>query len=114
MKTIEEIKANGRFLLSEYVDGDGGYGYIYFPTEKKPCSVIFSCGGGWEHVSVSMKKRNPTWDEMCLLKDIFFKDTEWVVQYHPAKEDYINFDQHCLHLWRCLTKNFPIPPKILV
>lgn len=38
------------------------------------CSVMFGENeDGWEHVSVSPKHKYkmPTWDDMCVLKDIF-------------------------------------------
>ena len=60
--------------------------------------VIASWGGSWEHVSISTATRCPTWQEMCLFKDIFWKDTETVIQYHPAKQNYKNHHKHCLHL----------------
>ena len=58
------------------------------------CSVIWSSNeGGYEHVSVSPKKkfRIPTWDDMCALKDIFFGDEEEVYQIHPKKSHYVIF-----------------------
>lgn len=66
--------------------------------------VIFSDGGGWDHVSVSLKTRTPTWDEMCYVKDLFFDASECVMQLHPSKENYVNEHQFCLHLWRPQTK----------
>lgn len=40
----------------------------------------------------------PTWDVMCVLKDICFNDDETVIEYHPSKENYVNIREHCLHL----------------
>lgn len=60
--------------------------------------VIASDGGGWEHVSVSRTDRCPTWKEMCQVKDLFWDDTDCVVQYHPPKSDYVNNHPYCLHL----------------
>lgn len=39
----------------------------------------------WEHVSVSpyRKKRIPTWEEMCFIKDIFWDPEETVIQCQP-------------------------------
>jgi hypothetical protein len=80
--------------------------------------VIMSSGSdrtyGWEHVSVSFNHRAPTWEEMCLVKHFFWDDDEVVVQYHPAKKDYINHHPHCLHLWRPMRRPLPTPPAILV
>lgn len=73
---------------------------------------IASCGGGWEHVSVSPKnqKRCPTWEEMCAIKDLFFDPEETVVQYHPAHSRYVNNHPYCLHLWRPVGAELPEPP----
>lgn len=63
----------------------------------------------WEHVSVSLKDRCPTWEEMCEVKELFFEDDETVVQYHPPKKDYVNIHPYCLHLWRYKAGEFPAP-----
>ena len=42
----------------------------------------------------------PTWDDMCVLKDIFFDDEEEVYQIHPKKSEYVNMSKNCLHLWK--------------
>lgn len=78
---------------------------------------IASCGGGWDHVSVSMcsQKRCPTWDEMCAIKDMFFDPEECVVEYHPPKSRYINNHPFCLHLWRPNGgQEIPMPPMAFV
>lgn len=55
---------------------------------------------GWEHVSAElMARRLPTWNEMCVIKDIFWEDEEEVVQIHPKKSHYVNMTE-ALHLWR--------------
>lgn len=68
----------------------------------------------WEHVSVSTPHRCLTWEEMCEIKDLFFDENEVVIQIHPAKKDYVNLHQFCLHLWKNKKKEFPLPPSILV
>lgn len=113
MKSINEIKRNKRLQIDE-IGIDGGWGYVYFPGSRKAAFVVFSWGGGWDHVSVSFQRRCPTWEEMCIVKDIFFRDDECVVQYHPAKKDYVNMHPYCLHLWRPQNEKIPMPPKILV
>lgn len=69
---------------------------------------------GWEHVSVNLTNRCLTWDEMCIIKDLFFYDNEVAMQLHPAKENYINIDPYCLHIWRPKQLHIPLPPKGLV
>jgi len=65
---------------------------------------------GWEHVSVSLPKRCPTWDEMCFVKSLFWDDTETVIQFHPHKSVYVNTSETCLHLWRWAAGVQPMPP----
>jgi hypothetical protein len=68
----------------------------------------------WEHVSVSSTQRCPTWDEMCHFKNMFFKEDETVLQFHPKKSEYKNMHPFCLHLWRDVTKEYELPPSIYV
>ena len=69
-------------------------------SNKAMLFVIASDGGGWDHVSVHVSGRCPTWEEMCVVKELFFKDDEVVMQLHPAKKDYVNCHPFTLHLWR--------------
>ena len=69
--------------------------------------------GDWEHVSVSLRDRCPTWDEMCFVKDLFWMDGECVVQFHPHKSEYINMHPLCLHLGKPVNPR-PLPPSIAV
>lgn len=69
--------------------------------------------GSWEHVSVSVSRKpneTPTWDEMCAVKDLFWAPDETVVQFHPAKSEYVNV-YNCLHLWKP-PYEVALPPKI--
>jgi len=113
MKSIEELRETPHLLVRESA-WDGGKGYIEFG--KLRGSVIWSHGAGWEHVSVNPYKRNymPTWEDMCRLKDMFFRDDEVAIQIHPAKDQYVNNLEHCLHLWRCTYTEQPTPPSIMV
>jgi len=90
---------------------DGGYGEIYFPAQREPMAVVWSFGGGWEHVSVSYPNRMPSWAEMCKVKEMFWNDEETVVQYHPKKSEYKNLHPYCLHLWRKCGEDFELPPR---
>lgn len=67
----------------------------------------------WEHVSISLPDRCPTWEEMCFIKDLFWEPDQTVVQYHPPKSDYVNLAKYCLHLWH-FKGDMPRPPKIYV
>lgn len=89
-------------------------------TQSVGLRVIASRGGGpaelggsdpysrWDHVSVSLPNRCPTWEEMCFIKELFFERDEPAMQLHPAK-DYVNNHPYCLHLWRPLDAEIPLP-----
>ena len=51
---------------------------------------------------------------MCEIKEIFFKDEEACVEYHPAKSEYVNNLSHCLHIWRPQKETLPVPDSLLV
>ena len=68
-------------------------------------------GEALDHVSVSKIDKCPTWEEMCYVKSLFFDDEECVVQYHPAKSDYVNLHERVLHLWKPSKTPIPMPPK---
>lgn len=76
--------------------------------------VIASNGMGWEHVSVSREDRCPTWDEMCQIKAMFWDDSDCVIQYHPPASEYVNLHKNCLHLWRPIGIDLPMPDSIMV
>ena len=113
MKTNEEIR-NLPHIAVLYASEDGGMGEIRFSKWKG--TVIWSNGGGWDHVSVRPfnSRLIPSWEEMCKVKDLFFYEDEVVVQYHPAKDQYVNNVKNCLHLWRPQNLEMPTPPSIFV
>lgn len=118
MRSIDEIKVflecNNAQLIQLGLDGGAAQ---FTRGAMRGMTVIFSFGGGWEHVSIDGKKRMPEWNEMCLLKEIFWKDEECVVQYHPPKSEYVNNAKYCLHLWKPIEKyqgKLPVPNSLLV
>ena len=115
MKSLAEIEKI-RNLRIKKVGDDGFMGFWTDPFTMRVFSVVFSWGGGWEHLSVNPIKndRTPSWDEMCKFKEMFFRDDEACVEYHPKKEDYVNNMPHCLHIWRPIKETLPIPPSIFV
>jgi hypothetical protein len=106
-------------LASDESFGNNGAFKLTLSTGE-PCYIIVSDKAmnkkdpAWEHVSVSMKDRNPTWDEMCEIKAIFWDEEDCVVQYHPPKSDYVNIHPYCLHLWAPVGFNILRPPSIMV
>lgn len=78
-----------------------GTAYVFsHPETRAILQVVASCDDGWNHVSVSLENRTPTWDEMCFIKNMFFQPEDLCVQIHPRKSQYINCHKHCLHIWQ--------------
>lgn len=120
MKDIKEIKQTaGLIIKNEKSNGFGGT-YCIFEYKngraklKQQLHFIFSWACGFEHLSVSTPTRIPTWDEMCIMKDIFWRDDEECMQLHPKKENYIDNMKYCLHIWRPINQAIPMPPNIMV
>ena len=66
MRSITEIKSVKRIKIVDF----WFYGMACYLTDKqykepREMAIIASWGGGWEHVSVSLRNRCPTWEEMC-------------------------------------------------
>ena len=113
MKALNEIRGSkGLLIIAEGIDG--GAGQIFFTGNKKPAGVVWSNGGGWEHVSVSFPNRCPTWEEMCIVKEMFWRDEETVVQYHPKKSEYVNLHPYCLHLWKKIGVEYELPNNKMI
>lgn len=95
------------------------YGYFRVPIKGAMVTVISSGSAnaiedGWEHVSVSLPSRIPTWDEMNFVKDLFWGEEETVIQFHPKKSQYVNACENCLHLWKRIGTEHELPPKRLL
>lgn len=113
LSQIMECKAVFKVLGGFEPGDDGGKLWLKHPRGHR-VQVIASWGMGWDHVSVSLVSRCPSWDEMCWVKDIFFDPEECVIQYHPPKSRYKNCHPHCLHLWRPQSETLPMPPLEVV
>lgn len=108
------IKSGALASTDEY--GNNGAFMIRSLKIKVVLAAIASDQGGWEHVSVSLPNRCPTWEEMCFVKNLFWDEDDFVVQMHPPKSDYVNCHPYCLHLWRKAgTNDFcERPPSVMV
>src|SRR5580765_4301097 len=90
-------------------------GWFLIPYRGVTLKVIASDGEGWDHVSVSLKHRTPTWDELEFIRALFFRDDETVMQLHVPREDHVNVHPFCLHLWRPNDgREIPRPRALLV
>ncbi len=109
-----KLRIRGGHMGSTDAIGNNGIFEISLAHSQK-FMTIASDGLGWEHVSISRRDRCPTWQEMCQIKEMFWDDTDCVVQYHPAESEYVNQHPFCLHLWRQAgLQTMPMPPSILV
>lgn len=95
------------------VENDHNGAFVY-TLGGNTLRVIAASGGGWDHVSVSLEHRAPTWEEMEYIKRIFFKDDEVAMQLHVSTRDHISCHPHTLHIWRPLKAKIPLPPKSYV
>ena len=94
--------------------GDMHNGAALFVYRTVRLHVIFSDGGGWDHVSVSHPQRCPRWEEMEAVKRRFFKHRETAMQLHVPPADHVNCHRYCLHLWRPQDFDIPRPPDWMV
>lgn len=124
MRDLEEIKQTMGMKIK--AEKNNGFGGSIFPVEYKKgkakviqdydkvLNFMFSWACGFEHLSVSTTVKTPTWEQMCKMKDIFWKEDEVCMQLHPAKENYINNMDYCLHIWRPTNQKIPTPPNLMV
>lgn len=89
-------------------------GWWLIPRHGVTLKVLASEGLGWDHVSVSLPHRCPTWEEMEFVRGLFFRDDETVMQLHVPRSDHRNLHRFCLHLWRPQHAEIPRPPALMV
>ena len=109
MRKLIDLRLD-KFRLKSPPSREGeNYGAFLVQTPFRTILLVISSGstrngdsreGQWEHVSVSLPDRCPTWDEMNFVKDLFWSGSETVLQFHPAKFQYVNTHPFCLHLWK--------------
>lgn len=92
----------------------GNNGAFLVPCGEVDLRVIASDGAGWDHVSVSLPDRCPTWNEMLYVRRLFFRGDEWAMELHPPPAQNINNHDYCLHLWRPQQGGIPVPPAWMV
>lgn len=96
-----------------------GANYGTFSVIAQTVTLNVISGGigddGWEHVSVTVRGRNrcPTWEEMCLVKDLFWDEDETTIQFHPKKSEHVNNHPFCLHIWKAQYET-ALPPSVYV
>ncbi|MGD9638354.1 MAG: hypothetical protein AB7U85_04780 [Alphaproteobacteria bacterium] len=109
MKRLSQVKDFKRLSIDGEI-GDDNHGCF----SKGNLFVIASNDLGWDHVSVSLRNRCPTWEEMEQVKREFFLPDEMAMQFHVPTNKHINIHKYCLHLWRPHEQDIPLPPKFMV
>lgn len=104
-----------RWKHPNYPSGNAGNGWFRVQIAQAELFVMASNGGDWDHVSVSLPDRCPTWDEMDAIARLFFEDDETCMQLHVPPADHVSFHPFCLHLWRPRRGvKIPRPPKEMI
>jgi hypothetical protein len=111
---VERYRLTEGPMGSDARAGNNGCFFIPCPGTHASLQVIVSDGMGWEHVSVSLRTRCPTWSEMCYIKDLFWDEESTVMQLHPPRSKWVNNHPYCLHLWKPVSEAIRCPPEILV
>jgi hypothetical protein len=114
LRALDRYRVHGHDRHGGLGCASGGSFMIRCKSSTKTVRVVASNGYGWDHVSVSLPSRCPTWEEMDEVKRLFFRDDEVAMQIHVAVNDHINIHPYVLHLWRPHEAVIPLPPKILV
>lgn len=118
MKDLDELNEYRRPHPLSREKGDSSHGCFVVPYKKTKkvaiLRIVASGSEGWDHVSISLENRCPTWEEMDFVKRLFFKPDEVAIQYHVPVEDHISLHPYCLHLWRPHRVAIQMPPKWMI
>lgn len=120
---LDQYRIKTGALASDKSDGRNGAFSLVGPAGKTLGIIAsdgshweeFGCRGQpWEHVSVSTIDRCPTWEEMSFVKALFWEDSELVLQFHMPRGKHINYHPYCLHLWKPIGLEVPLPDPATV
>ena len=116
LRALQAFAVNHPFLGQPKPDGTAGAYRVPAGRSGEFLMVIASTSNsdGWDHVSVSLPHRCPTWEEMEAVKRLFFKEDEVAMQLHVPPKDHISVHPYCLHLWRPTALSIPRPPAWMV
>lgn len=111
-KKVPAILEKAR-IKSTALKSNASYGFngAFF---MEPLTIISADQMGWDHVSVSTPFRCPTFEELKMIKDLFWSEEETVFHFFPKKSEYISFHPYCLHLWKKHGRDYELPPKEMI
>jgi len=67
---------------------------------KVMLSLDYTHHGALLHASISKPTVYPTWDEITVIKDLFFGDGMDAMMVMPKREDYVNVHKNCFQIWQ--------------
>lgn len=53
----------------------------------------------WIHASISRRDRVPSYDDLCMLKNVVFGPNRICAQVFECEKNHVNIHPFCLHLW---------------
>jgi hypothetical protein len=59
-------------------------------------------GKRWLHVSMSRPDELPSYNDMCMVKEIFIGANKKAMQIFAPASEHVNISQFVLHLWHCI------------
>lgn len=116
MKILKDIQRVSNLTISE-LGKNHLTGWVKLSSEFVGVVMMGFREEGWEHVSIAPKFRNkqPNWEDMCEIKNMFWTNKEDVVQLHPRDTDYVHSVSYrgqkredILHLWRPASGNWDL------
>lgn len=116
LNELNRIRVSTPDIIRHYGNaGDGMCGVFRLQSARgEEIRIIASNGEGWDHVSVSLQRRCPTWEEMERVKRMFFMPDETAMQLHVPPTEHISHHPYCLHMWRPHGEEIPMPPSYMV
>lgn len=98
---------NGTFVFMRR----GGQDLLVIASDGSNWESVWPGTMPWEHVSVSLAHRCPTWDEMTWVKNLWWSENETVIEFHVPASQHVNYHPYCLHLWKPVGLVIPLPPR---
>lgn len=103
---------NGAFMIKAVQPVNGGEPIAYFFLCIASDAKVEG-GTPWEHLTVTVihpvEKRCPTYEEMKVLKGIFWGKEDCVMQYFLPEDKFKEEHPTTVHLWRKPGLEMPIP-----
>jgi hypothetical protein len=120
IKRLNEARITSGARQWNSTPADGFNGAFLLVRDGRRLCCISSDQEGWEHVSVTDQTTRksqevcPTWDDMNFIKRAFWDDDETVMELHVPQAAWVNEHEGCLHLWKPVDREIPVPPSLMV